>query len=329
MNPFPRRWLALLLLLLGVALWPTGNARADDVMCQASVPGGISFGTVDPNQSGNTDTQASLDYSCTNSATKNYNITLCLNIGYGPNGLAASGNRQMAGAAGNLEFQLYRDSARTQPWGSIDTPAWSPVSVSFSIKGQTTVRNPTPLTIYARLPGGQTGVLAGAYSTTFSPGQLKITGYTNNSGDCTGVGSDVNNFSSFTVGANVKQACTVTALPLDFGTLNGFLNANLDATTTVSVTCLSGTAYQIGLDNGSNALGTTRRMAGGTAEYITYELYRDSGRTTRWGNSPLVDTMNSTGNGVAQTYTVYGRAAPQSTPSPGSYQDTITVSVYY
>lgn len=329
MNSILGRCLALLLLLVGLALWPTGKARADDVMCQASVPGGISFGTVDPNVSTSTDTSAGLDYSCTNSSNTNYDITLCLNVGYGPNGMAASGNRQMTGGSGNLEFQLYKDSARTQPWGSIDTPGWSPVTVNFSVGKNKTVRNPKPLTIYGRLPGGQTSAVAGPYTTTFAPGQLKITGYASSTGDCSGVGADVNNFSAFTVSATVKPACTVTALPLDFGTVDGFLTANQDATTSISVTCLSGTAYQVGLDDGSNAISKTRRMAGGTAEYITYELYRDSGRSQRWGNSAKVDTQGGTGNGFTQSYTVYGRAAPQASPSPGTYQDTITVSVFY
>jgi outer membrane usher protein len=36
-----------------------------------------------------------------------------------------------------------------------------------------------------------------------------------------------------------------------------------------------------------------------------------------------------TGTGLAQSATVYGRIAPQSTPSPGTYNDTIVVTLTY
>jgi spore coat protein U domain-containing protein, fimbrial subunit CupE1/2/3/6 len=38
---------------------------------------------------------------------------------------------------------------------------------------------------------------------------------------------------------------------------------------------------------------------------------------------------SATGNGASQNYTVYGRVWTQTTPEPGSYADTITVTVTY
>ena len=71
-------------------------------------------------------------------------------------------------------------------------------------------------------------------------------------------------------------------------------------------------------------------MAGGSSEFVNYELYRDAGRTQRWGNTPPTDIVASTGTGSAQpAVTVYGRVPPQTTPSAGSYGDTITVNVTY
>ena len=75
-------------------------------------------------------------------------------------------------------------------------------------------------------------------------------------------------------------------------------------------------------------------MAGGSSEFINYELYLDAGRTQRWGNSlnpPSTDTVTGTGTGSPQlpAVTVYGRVPPQTTPSAGSYGDTITVNVTY
>ncbi|EIL93825.1 Csu type fimbrial protein [Rhodanobacter spathiphylli] len=326
-------WL-LLLLVSAVLLWPR-PARADDVLCQASIPGGISFGTIDPTSATASDSQAQVNYSCTNSTPTNYYITLCLNIGTGPQGLSPGGLRQMAGANGLLVFQLYRDSARSQPWGSIDTPSTPPVSVNFWAFGHANGTPPTTtagaVTIYARTPGSQANAGDGTFNATFSPADLKITGSastTPSPGTCSSAGADVSAFSGFLVSATVPPTCTVTADPLDFGQVAGLLSSNVDGTSRVHVQCVNGTAYKIGLDNGLHAIGSTRRMQG-PGGYIRYELYRNAARTNRWGDTPGVDTVSRTGNGLVQNRAVNGRVPPQATPSAGDYSDTITVSVTY
>jgi spore coat protein U-like protein len=42
-----------------------------------------------------------------------------------------------------------------------------------------------------------------------------------------------------------------------------------------------------------------------------------------------IDTVAGTGNGSAQTLSVYGRIAPQTTPAPGAYADTVNVTVTF
>jgi spore coat protein U-like protein len=39
--------------------------------------------------------------------------------------------------------------------------------------------------------------------------------------------------------------------------------------------------------------------------------------------------VSGTGIGSSQNYTVYGRVQAQTTPAPGTYTDTITVTVTY
>ena len=41
------------------------------------------------------------------------------------------------------------------------------------------------------------------------------------------------------------------------------------------------------------------------------------------------NTLAGTGTGLAQSATVYGRIPPQATPSPGTYNDTIVVTLTY
>ena len=62
---------------------------------------------------------------------------------------------------------------------------------------------------------------------------------------------------------------------------------------------------------------------------ITYGLYLDAARSLPWGNTVGSNTTSATGSGVSQGSTVYGRIAPQTTPKPGAYSDTIVVTVGY
>ena len=136
--------------------------------------------------------------------------------------------------------------------------------------------------------------------------------------------------STFTVQVSITATCTInSASTLNFGT-QGVLSANVDQTSTISVTCTNTTPYNIGLDAGTGAGATVavRKLTSGGAT-VNYTLYSDTGRTTVWGNTVSTDTVSGTGNGAAQSLTVYGRVAAQTTPAPGTYTDTITVTVTY
>lgn len=136
---------------------------------------------------------------------------------------------------------------------------------------------------------------------------------------------------SFQVSVTIEATCTISgATALNFGT-TGVLNANLDETSTITVECTNTTPYAIGLNQGVNGASVAaREMVGGpSSESIQYALYSDAARTTNWGNTVSTDTVAAMGTGAAQNFTVYGRIAPQTTPTPGSYTDTITITVTY
>jgi spore coat protein U-like protein len=135
---------------------------------------------------------------------------------------------------------------------------------------------------------------------------------------------------TMTVQMTITATCTVnSATALNFGT-QGVLTTNVDQTSTIQVTCTNTTPYNIGLDagTGTGATVATRKMTSG-ANTVNYTLYSNSTRTTVWGNTVGTDTAAATGNGSAQSYTVYGRVPPQAAPAPGTYTDTITVTVTY
>ena len=132
---------------------------------------------------------------------------------------------------------------------------------------------------------------------------------------------------TFSVTASVSITCSISGTTLAFGTYTG---AQVDSTSSLSVTCTNTTPYTIGLDAGTNpgATVTTRAMQGGGGT-LSYALYSDSGRTANWGNTPPTDTVGSTGTGSAQSFTVYGRLPGGQNPPGGSYTDTITATVTY
>jgi spore coat protein U-like protein len=135
---------------------------------------------------------------------------------------------------------------------------------------------------------------------------------------------------TFTATITLAATCVInSASTLNFGSA-GVLTANIDQFSTIAVQCTDTTPYSIGLDagTGTGATVTVRKLTSG-ATTVNYTLYSDSLRTTVWGNTPPTDTVAATGNGASQSYTVYGRVPAQTTPAPGTYTDTVTVTVSY
>lgn len=136
---------------------------------------------------------------------------------------------------------------------------------------------------------------------------------------------------NFDVTLTVQADCAIAANPLGFGT-KGVLGANVDAQTTVSVTCSNTTPYQVGLNAGlgTGATVANRLMTGGkTSATVAYQLYQDTARSTVWGNTQGTDTVGGTGSGAAQAINIYGRVKAQATPAPDTYKDTVTATVYF
>lgn len=135
---------------------------------------------------------------------------------------------------------------------------------------------------------------------------------------------------TFNVTMTITSQCTVTnPTVMGFGAA-GVLSSTKIQSNSFQVTCTNTTPYTIGLDTGLHASGSQRRMLGGATntEFVNYELYTDVGRTTVWGNASG-SWVSGTGNGAAQSYNVFGSVPAQTTPSPGNYTDTITITVTY
>ena len=138
---------------------------------------------------------------------------------------------------------------------------------------------------------------------------------------------------SLTVNATVTKNCTITTAPVAFGNYDSVAanaTAPLDGVGTVTVTCTKGAVAKVGLNAGSNAEGTTRRMLGGTAAYLGYELYKDPGRATVWGDtaSDALD-IPAAPDRNPRNFPVYGRVAAAQDAAVGTYVDTVVATVNF
>jgi len=143
---------------------------------------------------------------------------------------------------------------------------------------------------------------------------------------------------SLTVQANVQASCYLNTAAanqgsalLNFGTITNLQsNVNADAATSgsaLSLICSSGTTYAVSADLGTNATGQQRQMANGS-NHLPYNLYSDSARTTAITSGAAF--ASSTGTGLAQNINLWGAVPAGSTlPPPGSYVDTVTLTVTY
>lgn len=129
------------------------------------------------------------------------------------------------------------------------------------------------------------------------------------------------------VTATVTSNCALSGGTLAFGTYVSGQTTNLDVQGSINyVNCPAG-VLTFELDNGVNASGGQRRMKSGS-NYLNYQIFKTSARNSNWGtgtDAVQVQVLQA-GNG---TVAVYGRIpAGQSVP-PGSYTDTVTITLTF
>lgn len=132
----------------------------------------------------------------------------------------------------------------------------------------------------------------------------------------------------------VILSCTVSATGVSFGTYTPFSPPPVDSSGTVTVNCLGvlGGIFTVKLNTGGSGTFSPRKMYKGT-DTLNYNLYTDSGRTTIWGDGTGGTSFQTVDCGLAclgadNNFTTYGRIPGSQTAAvPGSYSDTITVTV--
>jgi spore coat protein U-like protein len=147
---------------------------------------------------------------------------------------------------------------------------------------------------------------------------------------------------SLQVMATVASVCSVSTTAVNFGAVTAGQSAYAaSADGDITVTCPSGTAYQIALDAGqhSGGSGGLRYLAYTDGQQTTngphYMLTHDGG--LEWGDSGYGDTypyappLEDTGNGTGQPHTVTGYldTIGLGIPAGTVMSDTVTVTIYY
>lgn len=139
---------------------------------------------------------------------------------------------------------------------------------------------------------------------------------------------------SLDVTAEVLSSCNITSTStLAFGTVDQS-TANIDNQGAVSLICTATTPWVLHTDSGINALSTQKRMKHASqADTLNYNIFTDNSRSVPFpvaAGTPGSGPASDTGNGQTQTVTVFGRIpSGQTLPRPGTYSDTLTVTVTY
>lgn len=296
------RWfvvaLAFLLILAGRE---PGRAQTLSLSCSISIST-IAFGSVDVLTGAAQPTNGLLTITCLAPTILSGNLYVCI----------AMPARALRNGTKTLAYDIY---------GPAGSSSWSntiPVVVPFSPVSLTTTYTQS---ISADVLASQQTVEPGDYFQTLNA----VARYGTTA--CTaGLLSGSVNF-SFQATATVTKSCNVAAANLSFGAV-GDLNSAVDAQSSLTIQCSRDIGYAIGMNGGlSGATDPTARQMTAGGQTLTYGLYQNSARTTPWGTG--ASAWSGTGTAGAQVIPIYGRVPVQTTPPPGSYSDTVVVSVTY
>jgi spore coat protein U-like protein len=312
--------------LLGLAIALTA-APASAQSCNFTISN-LDFGSI--NLSANQTFTSTATYSASCTGTANTVVRTCPNIDVGSGGSTTGSPRFLLNGATALNFNLYQDGAYSAVWGSnLWGFAGSYPSPTIDVVLNGSGNGSASQTLFGQIWAGQPTLPAGLYASSFAGAQTSVAYAYSTIGSCATIGTSHATTAPFTVTATNATICAVSAATLNFGA-TGVLRSALDASSSVTVTCTYAAPYTISLDGGlTGATNPAQRKMSRAAETITYGLYQDSGHTTPWGDSTGVNTMPGTGTGLAQSLTVYGRVPAQSTPSPGTYSDTVVLTISY
>jgi spore coat protein U-like protein len=140
-------------------------------------------------------------------------------------------------------------------------------------------------------------------------------------------------------------SCSVTAVSLNFGVYDVAATQPDDSVGTLTVTCNyvapgggTGVSYVVALSNGQNASTPSARAMADGSQRLAYNVFDDAGRTRVWasgtGGTVVASGSMTVGPGVGNgtrtaIHTIYGRLPALQDAEPGTYLDTLVITLTY
>jgi spore coat protein U-like protein len=271
------------------------------------------------------DMSATLQVICSGAPVGGERLCISMSSTWGATWNDDATSRKMGKASGSVvRYNLYTNAARTTLWGSWVDGYQTGAGVQMDVANGT-----TNVTVYARILASQQAAESGAYTAANSNAPALQYRDVTGAGNCpVSGGNTTTTTGSYNATATVLPSCTVSATNMNFGTQT-YLTSNVDATSTITANCTSTATYTVSLSNGNTGTGPTVRKLVNGASNVTYGIYSNAARSVAWGSTIGTNTVSGTGTGANQTLTAYGRVPIQTTPTPGTYTDTVVVTVTY
>ena len=140
--------------------------------------------------------------------------------------------------------------------------------------------------------------------------------------------------------SDARAACTVSTMPVNFGSYDMFSPAPLDSTGSITIDCSIpppppnppvDVQITIGQSPGSGSFIPRSMRNFPRPDLLNYNLYTNSSRTLVWGDGTggtSIITINKVNKNAPPLVTmVYGRIPTGQDVSAGSYSDTLVVTI--
>jgi spore coat protein U-like protein len=308
----------LLAIVLVSVLLPQDEAKANEVVCLVN-SAALNMGTANSGV-------GAVDFTCTNWSQGNRSFDLCISLG-NPSWPGTPQQPIMRGPNNAaLSFNVFRDPSFAAIW-----------------------TQQQPLVERVFIPGGRGNTFSGSfrfYAAVASgqsppPGNYEAAFFNNvigflDGGMCNVTSNPNLSGQQFTlqISRAVTNSCTVAALgDADLGAAPATGGA-VSGSTTISVRCPSGTAFNVGMrpSNGNSNGAGILQGSGGNTDTIAYQLRQGSAAGPVWGDTASSsgpgNGIGATGNGGDQTFPVFV-SVPTTNVAPGTYRDTVIVTVHF
>jgi spore coat protein U-like protein len=129
---------------------------------------------------------------------------------------------------------------------------------------------------------------------------------------------------------DAQPQCVVTAVPVDFGVYRQISAIPADSNGTIAIHCRFFGPYSIAINSPGTGNFTGRHMSRSGSQ-LFYQLYTDAARRTVWGDGTggSATVSGFCAGSCDNNHSVYGRLPPRQSVAPGTYTDTVVVTVVF